>query len=334
MSACLFDFRGNELVQLPDTAIFGRHEDSTIRLPDVRVSRRHAMIRRQDEDTWWFYDLGSYNGSFLNGRRVTTTSPLAHGDVITICETHFRFLLESPAPKLNGRGSSAPAKFGDARAQAVGALAMGKLEREGESAAEGPEWVVAPMIVLVSDIKGFTRLSELLAPEDLAQAIGTWYGECEAILGEHGASIDKFIGDAVLAYWTDVSPHARARALDASKALRQATYGIHDSMRPIFDAVEREFSCGVAVHVGDVSHGELAPGTLTMLGDAVNTTFRIQNLTRSLGCDVLASGDFFHVRPTWDQGRAYATPLGFHELRGRSTSIELFAVDNSPRDFE
>jgi adenylate cyclase len=306
MGACIVDLARGVTHELPDTAIFGRNTDSNICLPDVRVSRRHAMIRKQDEETWWFYDLGSYNGSYLNGRRVTTTCPLSPGDVIGICDFSFRFdRFSGEAPGLAGGIAGA-----------------------------GQELTVAPMIVLVSDIKAFTRLSEVLPPEDLAQAIGTWYGACENIMSSHGAAIDKFIGDAVLAYWTDVSENARAWALNASKALRQATYDIHDSMRVAFEAVQSEFACGVALHLGEVSHGVLAPGTLTMLGDAVNTTFRIQNLTRTLGSDILASGDFFEAWPGWPQGKAYCVPLGQHELRGRSVPVDVYSVENCPGDFD
>jgi adenylate cyclase len=311
MGACVVELARGVRHELPDTAIFGRHEDSTIRLPDVRVSRRHAMVRKQDEDTWWFYDLGSYNGSYLNGRRVTTTCPLASGDIISICDTQFQFELAVP-----GKMSRIPA-----------------MPAPGQPGPPTQELTVAPMIVLVSDIKGFTRLSEILAPEDIAQAIGTWYGACEHIIGTHGGAIDKFIGDAVLAYWTDISENARAHALSASMALRRATYDIHDSMRSIFEAAGGEFSAGVALHLGEVSHGVLSPGTLTMLGDAVNTAFRIQNLTRSLGVDVLASGDFFEAWPGWPQGKAYCTPLGQYELRGKTSSIDLYAVDGCPADY-
>jgi adenylate cyclase len=305
MGACIVDLAREVTYELPDTAIFGRNADSNICLPDVRVSRRHAMIRKQDEETWWFYDLGSYNGSYLNGRRVTTTCPLTPGDVIGICDFSFRF----------------------------DRFLTGKTARVPSMPEPGQDLTVAPMIILVSDIKGFTRLSEVLRPEDLAQAIGTWYGACENIMSSHGAAIDKFIGDAVLAYWTDVSENARAWALNASKALRQATYDIHDSMRVAFEAAESEFSCGVALHLGEVSHGILAPGTLTMLGDAVNTTFRIQNLTRSVGSDILASGDFFDAEPSWPKGKAYCVPLGEHELRGRSAAVDLYSVENCPADF-
>ncbi len=311
MGACVVELTRGVTHVLPDTAIFGRHEDSTIRLPDARVSRRHAMIRKQDEDTWWFYDLGSFNGSYLNGRRVTTTCPLAGGDVITICDSQFRFELSVSGQA--SRGLLPP----------PGGLPL----------APAQELTVAPMIVMVSDIKGFTRLSEILAPEDIAQAIGTWYGACEQIISAEGGAIDKFIGDAVLAYWTDTSEKARAAALNAAIALRQATHDIHDSMREVFEMAGGEFACGVALHLGEVSHGVLAPGTLTMLGDAVNTAFRIQNLTRSLGIDVLASGDFFDAWPGWPQGKSYGTPLGQHELRGKLSVLDLYAIDRCPAQF-
>ena len=306
MGACVIDLAQGVKTELPDTAIFGRNTDSTICLPDVRVSRRHAMVRKQDENQWWFYDLGSYNGSYLNGKRVTTTCQLNPGDTIRICDFNFQF--DSIVT-----GKTVPVPI-------VG---------EGS-----PELTVAPMIIFVSDIKGFTRLSEMLPPESLAQAIGTWYAACEQILGQNGASIDKFIGDAVLAYWTDISVNARANALNAALGLRRATQEIHDSMRLVFESWRAQFACGVALHLGEVSHGVLSPGTLTVLGDTVNTAFRIQDLTRKVGSDVLATADFFDVWPNWTQGKSYCTPVGNHELRGRQAAVELFAVDSCPADYE
>ena len=170
---------GSEVI-LPETAIFGRKSDSTIPLPDNRVSRRHSMIRRQEDDEFWFYDLGSFNGSYINNERVTTTRQLEPGDIIRICDFEFRFELPQAGPRPGG---------------------------------DAQDMQVVPMLILVSDIKGFTRLSEVLPPDELAQAIGSWYSYCDQVLTEHGAAIDKFIGDAVLAYWTDVTPNARQWAL-------------------------------------------------------------------------------------------------------------------------
>lgn len=283
---------------LPETAIFGRKPECTISLPDSRVSRRHAMIRRQENDEYWFYDLGSFNGSYVNGERVTTTRQLESGDIIRICDFEFRFELPGASSGLNGQ--------------------------------ETQEMQLVPMIILVSDIKGFTRLSEVIPPDELAQAIGSWYSYCDQVLTEHGAAIDKFIGDAVLAYWTDTSFNARQWALSAAKYLRESCDLIHEEMKWTFERYNVEFTSGVALHLGEVSWGQLGQGGLTMLGDAVNTTFRIQALTRQLGSDVLVTADFMKG---WKEGMKHVRPLGRHALKGKQTQVEIYAVESAPELF-
>lgn len=284
-------------VLLPEIAIFGRTPESTICLPDTRVSRRHAMIRRQEDDEYWFYDLGSFNGSYLNGERVTTVRQLENGDSIRIADFEYNFHLQDP---------------------------------DQPDASPGSDLQVLPMIILVSDIKGFTRLSEVIPHDELAQAIGSWYGYCDQILTEHGAAIDKFIGDAVLAYWTDTSPNARKWALSAARYLRESCDLIHEEMRWTFERAGMAFTSGVALHMGEVSWGQIGHGGLTMLGDAVNTTFRIQALTRSLGSDILVSGDFLRG---WKDGAQHCRPLGTHPLKGRNAPVDLFALEHAPELF-
>lgn len=287
---------GTEVV-LQELAIFGRKPESTICLPDNRVSRRHAMIRRQEEGQYWFYDLGSFNGSYVNGERVTTVRQLETGDVIRICDFEYQFDLSTP-------GEETPTPPTDMQ--------------------------VVPMIILVSDIRGFTRLSEIIPHDELAQAIGSWYGYCDQVLTEHGAAIDKFIGDAVLAYWTDTSVNARKWALSAARYLRESCDLIQEEMKWTFERYGVNFSSGVALHLGEVSWGQLGQGGLTMLGDAVNTTFRIQALTRSLGSDVIVSGDFLKG---WKEGPRHCRALGTHELKGRKATVDLFAVESAPELF-
>ena len=72
-----------EAFELKEVSSVGRSRDSVVLVPDPRVSRRHALIRAQ-EDGYWLFDLGSVNGSYLNGRRVTTAQLLKTGDVIKI----------------------------------------------------------------------------------------------------------------------------------------------------------------------------------------------------------------------------------------------------------
>ncbi len=282
---------------LAEIAVFGRKADSLMCLPDNRVSRRHAMIRRQEDGHYWYYDLGSFNGSYLNNERVTTVRQLEDGDVIRICDFEYRFELE---------------------------------RADGEPRENTADIQLLPMIILVSDIKGFTRLSEVIPADDLAQAIGSWYGYCDQILAEHGAAIDKFIGDAVLAYWTDTSPNARAWALSAARYLRESCNLIQEEMRTTFERYGVDFTSGVALHLGEVAWGNMGQGGLTMLGDAVNTTFRIQALTRTLGNDVLVTSDFLDG---WDDGMPHVTSVGQHNLKGKVAPVDLYGVHSAPELF-
>ncbi len=79
-----------EVFPLQDASVVGRNRDCAVPISDLRVSRRHAMIRCQN-DGCWFFDLGSVNGSLINGRRVTTAQLLVNGDLIQIADHCFRF---------------------------------------------------------------------------------------------------------------------------------------------------------------------------------------------------------------------------------------------------
>ena len=193
MSAAALNIETGERTPLGGVAVFGRKPECTFFLPDQRVSRQHAIIRAQGPDEYWFTDLGSFNGSRVNDQRVTTSRRLQNGDVITIQDFQFRFELET--------SSSDPAS--DATLPDVTLMSIQSIN----------------VIMLVSDLKGFTGLSEKLPPDDLAQVVGGWYKACNQILEKEGATIDKFIGDAVFAYWLESAPQARDKAVAAARAL-------------------------------------------------------------------------------------------------------------------
>ncbi|MEM7387090.1 MAG: adenylate/guanylate cyclase domain-containing protein, partial [Verrucomicrobiota bacterium] len=197
----LIERESKDKIALQDTVLIGRKKDCHIRLKDSRVSRQHAMIRRQDDGDYWFYDLGSSNGSYINDQRVITTRKLANTDVIRICEHEYAFDA-GDEPVDTGSDDNIDATISEIR--------------------------TIPVIMLVSDIKGFTKISELLPPDSLAQTIGSWYRECDDLLGQCGATVDKFSGDSVLAYWMDTSPPSRNQALQAGTLLQKACRLIMD----------------------------------------------------------------------------------------------------------
>lgn len=284
---------------LPPVVMLGRSPECNVQIADPRVSRRHAMIRRQ-EDGFWFFDLGSFNGSYLNGSRVTAARRLTHGDVLDFADNQFRFEQEGNA-------------FDTAEEDSFGSSTIALIRS-------------APVIILVSDIQGFTALSEQLPPDILAQTIGG-YAACEEILSRHGATVDKFIGDCVLAYWTQVTPETRLDALRAAHELMLACTRSYEERREIFDSIGRDFRAGLALHVGKVAYGGMSQREFTLVGDPVNLTFRIETLTRELGHPAIVSGDFLR---DWPEGRQYCQSLGVHQVKGRAQPVEAWMVREFP----
>ena len=300
MKGFLVNINSEEKHELVPVSMLGRSHECQVVIADPRASRRHAMIRRQD-DGYWFFDLGSFNGSYLNGSRVTAARKLADGDVLDFADNHFRF------------------------------------EQEGDSSDGGSEESLGgstialirstPVIMLVSDIRGFTGLSEKIPPDDLAQIIGGWYGDCETIMARHGATVDKFIGDCVLAYWTSVTADSRTSALKAAGELIEACAKTQTQREELFSSVGQDFSAGIAVHVGKVAYGGMSQQEFTLVGDPVNLTFRLETLTRELNEQVLVSGDFIR---DWPDGRRYCEDLGIHKVKGRAQPVEVWRVVKVP----
>jgi adenylate cyclase len=289
-----------EVIALGEVTVIGRSRECGVTVADPRVSRRHAMIRRQ-ADGYWFFDLGSINGSSINDRRVTTSRKLVTGDRILIADHRLRFDGVDPISPLPDFASMAEHTIAEVRLQTV--------------------------VLLVSDIQGFTPLSEKLAPEQLAPIIGSWYERTQTILDRHGATLDKFIGDCVLAYWLGDAVEQRLAALKVAYEMQHACREIEEKHRKALEPTGIRFGSGAAVHVGAAACGSFGSRNFTLLGDAVNLTFRLEALTRVLGEQVLLSSD---TLAGWAEGAAICHSLGRHVVKGRAQEVEVFALDRDP----
>lgn len=301
MTAKLIRTETAETIELQAVVMIGRSPESQVVVADQRVSRRHAMIRKQN-DGFYLFDLGSFNGSYLNGARITATRKLTSGDVVTFAQHEFRF------EQVGGEGSGV----------------MSEASLEGSTIALIRSRSV---VILVSDIKGFTRLSEEIDADDLAQIIGSWYAECEQIIAAEGGTVDKFIGDSVLAYWTTVDEASLHASMRVAEKLMASCDRIYKKRPDVFEKIGREFKIGVGLHTGKVAYGGMSQGEFTLVGDPVNLTFRLEALTRELPGDVLLSGDFARVLPN---RRTYSEYLGMHQVKGRAQGVEVFALRRFP----
>ena len=127
LNAYLQRIETDEALDLAAVSIIGRSSECQIIIADPRVSRRHAMIRKQDGG-FYLFDLGSFNGSYLNGSRVTATRQLQHGDVLTFADHEFHYA---------ERGEkSSPASLEDLGGSTIALIRS------------------TPVVLLVSDIKG------------------------------------------------------------------------------------------------------------------------------------------------------------------------------------
>lgn len=284
---------------LEGVVVIGRSPDCNIQIPDPGVSRRHAMIRQQD-DGFWYFDLGSFNGSYINGSRVTTAVKLERNDMVDVSGHAFRFDEESDgtSPVSDLLGASTMARVMDLRA-----------------------------ILLVTDIQGFSGLSEVLDPSELAPIIGSWYSQTEQIVAKYGATLDKFIGDCAMCYWTDTTIENRIKAIHAAGAMQQACIDTYNTHRHLLEPAGLKFGTGAALHIGRVAYGGMSAREFTLLGDAVNVTFRVEALTRTLGEPVLTTAEFLNG---WEKGPGYCRSLGEHPVKGRKEPVHVYAIDKMP----
>ncbi|MFC6671852.1 adenylate/guanylate cyclase domain-containing protein [Marinobacterium aestuariivivens] len=176
------------------------------------------------------------------------------------------------------------------------------------------------MTVLFADIHGFTSISEQLNAEDLVGLLNRYLAAmANAVLAEEG-TIDKFLGDAVMAWFNAPVPQQDhvLRAIRAALAIRQAIRVLHDELSPIF-----RLSFGIGIHVGEAVLGLVGTRDrieYTAISDDVNTAKRIQE---HAGLDqILLSAatyervaDLVEVRPAVEiQVKGKQMPLKIYEL--------------------
>lgn len=89
--------RRGQALPLPPAAVVGRDAASDVRADDAHVSARHAELR-YEQGLWWLRDLGSSNGTMLNGEPVRTIVAIHHGDVLQCGRVRFRFLSSTAVP--------------------------------------------------------------------------------------------------------------------------------------------------------------------------------------------------------------------------------------------
>ncbi len=155
--------------------------------------------------------------------------------------------------------------------------------------------------VLFSDIRNFTTLSERLTPHEVVEMLNAYFERiCEPIL-THGGTVDKFIGDAVMAVFGAPAPppdHAR-HACGAALETAAAAAAFQDWMTRRFpDRELPPFRMGIGIHSGQAVVGNIGTPRrteYTAIGDTVNTAARMESATKDLGWTIVVSGDTLRI---------------------------------------
>ena len=182
--------------------------------------------------------------------------------------------------------------------------------------------------VLFADIVGFTRLSETLGPEGTIALLREWHGRLGDIVFRHGGTLDKYVGDGLMA--TFGTPHTRPD--DASRAL-EAALDMAEAARPPDAAQPARVRIGIGLHYGPVVLGDIGNARrleFAVLGDTVNVASRLEGLTRELQADLVTSRQLV-ARVREESGAAAGrdlVSLGAHRLRGREEPIEIFVPED------
>ena len=195
-----------------------------------------------------------------------------------------------------------------------------ELIRQGEVAKIGGR--VAEMSVMFTDIEGFTSASEKMTPDELTTHMGAYFdGMLPIVKGEQG-TVDKLIGDAIMAFWgapVDDPEHAK-HALEAVLKMRSRLAELHEQWRDAgLPALPTRFGLHTgAMVVGNVgSHARLS---YTVLGDAVNLAARLEGANKGYGTYALASRAFKDA-----VGGGYVWRLVDRvAVKGREAAVEVY----------
>jgi adenylate cyclase len=153
------------------------------------------------------------------------------------------------------------------------------------------------LTVMFSDVRGFTTISESLKPKELSEYINAYLTSMSLIIQQHRGTLDKYIGDAIMAFWgAPVADPAHAQhAVETAMAMQAEVDKVNEIFR------ERhwpDMRIGIGVSTGSMSVGDMGSKirrAYTVMGDAVNLGSRLEGLTKNYGVGILVAESTRHV---------------------------------------
>lgn len=199
---------------------------------------------------------------------------------------------------------------------------MNELTRHPEKLKLGGE--TRELTVMFTDIRGFTTISESMSPAELTQLMNDFLTPMSDLVMETRGTIDKYMGDAMMAFWNaplDDPDHARHACL---AALRMA-----EALAPVNAGLQKRdpslsLNAGIGLHTGPASVGNMGSRqrfAYSALGDTVNLASRLEGQTKAYGVNILISAETCRHIPD------FATlDLDLIRVKGKSEPVRVFTI--------
>ncbi len=191
--------------------------------------------------------------------------------------------------------------------------------------------VRVPATILFSDLIGFTTLSEKADPEALVSQLNEYLSRMTSVVFKNGGTLDKFIGDAIMAVWGNV--RSRGMAQDVKDCAR-AALAMRRALRELNQKWREEGRMGLGMGIG-INQGEVIVGNIgshermdpTVIGDSVNLASRLEGLTRIYGVDILVGPSAAELA----RDEVHLRSVARVQVKGKTKPVDIFTFVG-PRD--
>ena len=175
--------------------------------------------------------------------------------------------------------------------QYVSPAALTAMVDNFENYAQAGKGTKEVVTVLFSDVRGFTELSENLPPEQVVEILNFYFTKMTEAVHKHNGTVDKFIGDAIMAIW-GAPIMSSTHAMDAVNAAMEMMQKLKEVNAWMIEKNYPPLKIGIGVNTGEAilgSVGSEQKADYTVIGDTVNLASRLEGITKQYGCEIIIS---------------------------------------------
>jgi adenylate cyclase len=179
--------------------------------------------------------------------------------------------------------------------------------------------------VMFSDIRGFTTISEQLDAQELALFLNEYLSDMTGIVFENSGTLDKYIGDAVMAFWgapIEVADHAQKACESALKMMTR----VHEMQEKWEHQGRPHLDIGIGINTGNASVGKMGSSlrnAYTALGDTVNLSSRLEGLNKDYGTHIIVNETTFAATANFDY---IYRELDLIRVKGKTQPVTIYEL--------